>query len=204
MGRKSNAKKKRRSQPPRKPRRSWVSPGAIAVVAAVLGVAGLLWLGSRGGGSDLLSTGEPAPGFTLPSTDGGAVSLEDLRGENVLLYFNEGAGCGSCFTQLVALEKHLDHLGALNTTLVPVSPNPVSMTVAEAARYGVRSPFLIDDRLEVASAYDTLGTGHHAGLPGHSFVLVDQRGAYRWRGDYPGMWVSPQELLSETRAALAG
>ncbi|HEX6208191.1 MAG TPA: peroxiredoxin family protein [Actinomycetota bacterium] len=201
MGRKSNAKKKRRSQPARKPRRR-IGSGTAALVGAILGIAGLLWLGSRGG-TEALATGEPAPEFTLPSTGGGAVSIEDLRGGNVLLYFNEGAGCGSCFTQLVELERHSGHLGELDITLVPISPNPLETTVAEAARYGVRTPFLIDDTLEVASAYDTLGTGHHGGLPGHSFILLDDQGRYRWRGDYPGMWVSPEELLSRTRASLA-
>jgi peroxiredoxin len=132
------------------------------------------------------------------------LALEKLRGENVLLYFNEGAGCDSCFTQLVELEQHLDHLAERGTTLVPVSPNPLPTTVVEAARFGIRTPFAVDDGMEVAASYDVLGRGHHAGLPGHSFVLVDAEGSVRWRGDYPGMWVSPEELLSEIDGALRG
>ena len=40
---------------------------------------------------------------------------------------------------------------------------------------GVATPFLLDDGT-VSDAYDTLGKGMHAGLPGHSFVLIDAEG----------------------------
>ncbi len=203
MGRQSNAKRKRRSAPRRARERPHVGLGAIMGVVAVVGVGALLWFGSREPVAGRVRTGSTAPSFVLPSTDGRTVALEDLRGRNVLLYFNEGAGCGSCFTQLVELEPHLGHLGEMNTSLLPVSPNPASVTVAEAARYGVATPFLVDDTLEVATAYDTLGRGHHANLPGHSFVLVDGGGMVRWRGDYPGMWVTPSDLLNQIRSALA-
>jgi hypothetical protein len=37
----------------------------------------------------------------------------------------------------------------------------------------------------------------HANLPGHSFVLVDASGRIRWRGDFPSMYVSTNELLAD-------
>jgi len=42
-----------------------------------------------GGGHDgaMLTTGDPAPPFTLRDQDGGAVSLGDLRGSWVLLWW---------------------------------------------------------------------------------------------------------------------
>lgn len=33
------------------------------------------------------AVGDPAPGFSLPSTDGGEVSLADLKGKTVVLAF---------------------------------------------------------------------------------------------------------------------
>lgn len=34
-----------------------------------------------------LQIGDPAPDFTLPRSGGGTLSLHDLRGHNVVLYF---------------------------------------------------------------------------------------------------------------------
>jgi peroxiredoxin Q/BCP len=35
----------------------------------------------------MLEAGQAAPGFTLPDQDGNELSLADLRGETVVLYF---------------------------------------------------------------------------------------------------------------------
>jgi hypothetical protein len=43
----------------------------------------------------------------------------------------------------------------------------------------------------------------HAGLPGHSFVLIDRQGRQRWYGEYPSMWLAPQDLLDEIRSNLS-
>jgi hypothetical protein len=66
---------------------------------------------------------------------------------------------------------------------------------------GVTTPFLLDDGT-VSRAYGTLGKGMHAGLPGHSFVLIDANGIQRWYGEYPSMWLAPSDLLKEIRTRL--
>jgi hypothetical protein len=37
----------------------------------------------------------------------------------------------------------------------------------------------------------------HGGLPGHSFVLIDKTGTQRWYGEYPSMWLAPDQLATE-------
>ncbi len=66
---------------------------------------------------------------------------------------------------------------------------------------GVSTPFLPDDGT-VSKAYGTLGKGMHAGPPGHSFVLIDRTGRQRWYGEYPSMWLSPDDLLTEVQKQL--
>jgi hypothetical protein len=46
-------------------------------------------------------------------------------------------------------------------------------------------------------AYDVLGLGMHADMPGHTFILVDRHGVIRWRHDYTTMFVPPEKLLKE-------
>ena len=136
-----------------------------------------------------------AAGFTLASTDGGEVTLSDYRGQSVLLYFNEGVGCDACFYQTAMLEAD-EAFTALDIPLVPIVMNPPAQVVRELDRFGIDTPYLVDTDGSISRAYDTLGTGHHADLPGHSLVLVGPDGAVRWRGDYPGMWVEPAEVAS--------
>jgi hypothetical protein len=55
----------------------------------------------------------------------------------------------------------------------------------------------------VSQKYGTLGKGMHAGLPGHSFVLIDGNGMQRWSGEYPSMWLDPNALLTQITSVLA-
>lgn len=135
----------------------------------------------------------PAPPFNLASTAGDTVSLADFRGAPVVLYFNEGAGCDSCLVQMAEIERY-DGFAAAGIQVVPIVMNTRDQIADEMARLGVRTPFLLDDGT-VSEAYGTLGAGMHAGLPGHGFVLIDAGGVQRWYGNYPSMWIAPDELL---------
>ncbi|WP_282006999.1 peroxiredoxin family protein [Propioniciclava sinopodophylli] len=143
-----------------------------------------------------------APVFTLATTAGNSVGLAEYRGRNVLLYFNEGAGCDSCLMQMTEIEKQKAAFDAANITVLPIVMNTKAQILPEMARFGVTSPFLLDNGT-VSQAYGTLGKGMHAGLPGHSFVLIDTNGVQRWYGEYPSMWLAPAELLKEATSRLA-
>ena len=143
-----------------------------------------------------------APPFTLATTAGTTVSLADYRGRNVLLYFNEGAGCDSCIMQMTEIEKQKQAFDAANITVLPIVMNTKAQILPEMARFGVSTPFLLDNG-SVSQAYGTLGKGVlHAGLPGHSFVLIDTNGVQRWYGEYPSMWLAPGDLLKEAKSRL--
>ena len=42
------------------------------------------------------------------------------------------------------------------------------------------SPHLLLDDGTVSRTHGALGSGMHAGLPGHGFVLIDEAGEQRW------------------------
>ncbi len=141
-----------------------------------------------------------AANFTLPDTDGNAISLSSLRGHPVVLYFSEGAGCEACIYQMKAIEEDPD-FASKGIVVVPIVMDPIDQIRAAMASAGVTTPFLIDDG-KVSAEYGTLGTGMHAGLPGHGFVLINADGAQVWAGNYPSMWLPPGDLLAEVQKRL--
>jgi peroxiredoxin len=179
-------------------RRRHVLLWAAALVAVAGVIAAMLW--SARDTSD--STVRPAPDFTLTDTNGGTVHLSDLRGHNVVLYFNEGAGCQSCLLQMVDIERNASLFADVDVRVLPIVMNTATQIRADMATNGVRTPFLIDDGT-VSAAYGTLGKGMHAGLPGHSFVLIDANGMQRWYGEYPSMYLSSADLANQIRAHLS-
>ena len=179
-------------------RGTWIGLGAVGVA-----VVGLLVLGGGDEGSGGRLEAGSAPAFSLASTSGEQVSLSDFKGRDVLLYFSEGVGCDPCFTQMRELEAHNSHLQEEGLTVVPIVVNGADDVHMEMERFGLQTDFLIDPDKGVSDAYDTLGTGHHAELPGHSFVFVDGQGEIRWREDYASMFVAPDDLISSVASARA-
>ncbi len=170
----------------------------LVLVAGII-TAGLL---SSKPQDQTAGTPTPAPTFTLTDTTGDRVDLAAFRGRNVILYFSEGAGCQSCLLQMAQIENKQAEFDAANITVLPIVMNTKDQITADMAANNVKTPFLLDDGT-VSTEYGTIGRGMHAGLPGHSFVVIDTNGMQRWYGEYPSMWLEPADLLAKAQAALA-
>ena len=138
--------------------------------------------------------------FELIATNGEMISLEDsLVAGDALLYFSMGAGCDGCFAQIPELEQALNERGI---TLVPIMVNPPQVVEAEAVRFGIDQPILIDSDISVSRAYGMIGVYGHADRPSHSFALVRQSGEIAWVRHYAEMFVPAESLFDELDAAL--
>ena len=171
---------------------------ALLLVAGII-TAGLL---SSKPQDQTAATPTPAPTFTLTDTTGATVDLAALRGRNVILYFSEGAGCQSCLLQMAQIEAQQAKFDEANITVLPIVMNTRDQITADMSANNVKTPFLLDDGT-VSTEYGTIGRGMHAGLPGHSFVVVDSEGMQRWYGEYPSMWLEPGDLLAKAQTALS-
>ena len=77
------------------------------------------------------------------------------------------------------------------------APNRVA---AEAARFDITTPILIDGSREVSEAYGMLGIYGHSDRPSHSFALVRSDGTVDWIKHYATMFVPLDQLLSDMGA----
>ena len=122
----------------------------------------------------------PAPNFALQSRDGGPVSLEDFRGEVVMINF-WATWCGPCRQEMPHLEALYQRYGSLGFTLLGVN---VEDDPEGAARWleetPVSFPILFDPKNEVSQLYDVIA------MP--TTVLVDRQGNMRFlhHGYQPG------------------
>jgi peroxiredoxin len=192
-GSKRRAAAAARAAAQRRTQRRRIAFWGTAISVLVVVVAVMMWT-ARNTTSDETRV---APDFTLFDTGGRPVHLTDYRGHPVVLYFSEGAGCQSCLLQMAAIEKQADAFRAEGIAVLPIVMNSADQIRADMAASKVTTPFLIDTAGTVSRAYGTLGKGMHAGLPGHSFVLIDANGIQKWYGEYPSMYLAPQELLEQ-------
>tara|TARA_R110000868_G_scaffold218576_1_gene469000 strand:- start:145747 stop:146217 length:471 start_codon:yes stop_codon:yes gene_type:complete len=75
----------------------------------------------------MLTIGTKAPAFSLPNQNGESVSLEQLKGKWVVLYFYPKALTPGCTVQACALAQHKQDLDALNAVAVGVSADRAAL-----------------------------------------------------------------------------
>ncbi|TDO46284.1 peroxiredoxin Q/BCP [Kribbella sp. VKM Ac-2527] len=107
--------------------------------------------------SERLSAGDQAPEFTLPDADGNEVSLKELRGKNVIVYFYPAAMTPGCTKQACDFRDSLDSLAAHGYTVLGISPDKPAKLQKFRDRDGVTFPLLSDPDKQVLLAYGAFG-----------------------------------------------
>jgi peroxiredoxin Q/BCP len=100
-----------------------------------------------------LEVGAVAPDFTLADQDGNAVTLSELRGNPVVLYFYPKANTPGCTTQACGVRDHRTDYAKLDATVLGVSPDPVKPIAKFADKFDLGFTLLSDADHAVADAY---------------------------------------------------
>jgi peroxiredoxin len=137
---------------------------AIVAISLLIAVAGIIGAALYSSQPQQVTTSTAAPDFTLTDTSGATHALADYRGQNVVLYFSEGAGCQSCLLQMGEIEKMAAEFKAANITVLPIVMNTRDQIVSDMQANGVTTPFLLDDGT-VSTAYGTIGNAGTANTP---------------------------------------
>ncbi len=130
-----------------------------------------------------LDVGDTAPDFSLTASDGSTVSLADLRGKHVVVYFYPAAMTPGCTTQACDFRDSLDVLAQEGYAVVGVSPDKPAKLATFAERDGLTFPLLSDPDHEVLEAYGAWGEKQNYGKTYigviRSTVVVDPEGKVR-------------------------
>ena len=103
----------------------------------------------------MLEKGTQAPDFTLPDQAGNEVTLSDLRGQWVVLYFYPRADTPGCTTQACGVRDRSADYEAAGARVLGVSPDEVKAIAKFDTKHGLGFTLLADADHEVAETYGT-------------------------------------------------
>ncbi|MET0498560.1 MAG: TlpA disulfide reductase family protein [Steroidobacteraceae bacterium] len=158
---------------------AWLRGGALAATLAVSSLVG--------------ASASVAPGFSLSSRTGDKVSLEQLKGQVVMLNF-WASWCGPCRAEMPLLEQMYKRYSPLGFTLIGVNVDAETKDAEKwLAATPVTFPVLFDTKSDVSKLYDV------DAMP--SSVFIDRKGNVRYlhRGYKAG---DESEYLNQIRALL--
>ena len=105
----------------------------------------------------MIKEGLKAPNFTLPSSGGKDVSLADLKGKPVVLYFYPKDDTPGCTREACAFRDAQARIRKTGAVVLGVSPDSVASHEKFRTKYGLNFPLLADTDKSVAKKYGAFG-----------------------------------------------
>lgn len=110
-----------------------------------------------------LQVADPAPDFVLPASTGGSVSLRDLRGRKVVLYFYPRDDTPGCTKEACDFRDANAELRAAGIEVLGVSKNTVKSHLKFIDKFKLPFTLLADVDHAVADAYGVWGEKKYIG-----------------------------------------
>jgi peroxiredoxin Q/BCP len=107
--------------------------------------------------TDRLTPGDTAPDFTLTSDTGEQVTLSDLRGRKVIVYFYPAAMTPGCTKQACDFTDSLDSLRGAGYEVLGISPDKPEKLAKFRERDALTLTLLSDPGKEVMQAWGAFG-----------------------------------------------
>lgn len=133
--------------------------------------------------SHLPDVGTEAPDFEGTIQDGSSVSLSELRGSKVVLYFYPKDDTPGCTKQACSLRDGWSELEAAGIRVIGVSQDDVESHEMFAGKYDLPFPIVADPEHEILERY---GVWQQRSMFGNTFMgtkrttfLIDEEGIIR-------------------------
>lgn len=152
----------------------------------------------------MLAAGSKAPAFTLPTDDGSSVSLTDLAGKKVVLYFYPKDDTSGCTLQACEFRDSWEAVQQAGAVVLGVSPDGVTSHQKFRDKFALPFALLADEDHAVAERYGVWGEKSmygrkYFGILRTTFV-IDEEG----RIAHVFEKVKPEGHAAEVLAVLAG
>jgi peroxiredoxin Q/BCP len=146
--------------------------------------------------ADVPQAGQPAPEFSLPSQEGGNVSLKDFRGSWVVLYFYPKDMTQGCTIEAHNFQQDLPKYEQKHAVIVGVSVDSTDSHKEFCTKESLTFKLLSDTDKKTVDQYGSLSP---RGVASRNTFLIDPAGKVVkvWTG------VSPAKHSEEVLAALA-
>ncbi len=135
-----------------------------------------------------VSIGQPVPDFTATATGDTTVTLSDLKGKQVVVYFYPKASTPGCTTEGGDFRDRKTDFDAANTVILGVSRDGIRAQENFKAKQGFNFELISDKDETVCQLFDVIKLKklygkEHQGIERSTF-LIDAAGrlAREWRG----------------------
>lgn len=128
----------------------------------------------------MLKEGDKAPDFTLKNEKGEDVSLSDLRGDKLVLYFYPKDDTPGCTKEACSFRDGFSELEENGIKVFGVSTDSAASHQKFIQKYDLPFSLLVDENHEVADKYDSYGEKQfmgktYTGVLRRTF-LIDEEG----------------------------
>ena len=130
--------------------------------------------------TERLEIGDLAPDFTLEQANGDPVTLSDLRGQKVVVYFYPAASTPGCTKQACDFRDNIASLSAHGYTVLGISPDTVEKLQKFAESEDLNFPLLSDPDKQVLQGWGAYGEKSMYGRVSvgviRSTIVLDEEG----------------------------
>ncbi|THV25030.1 thioredoxin-dependent thiol peroxidase [Peteryoungia ipomoeae] len=118
-----------------------------------------------------ISIGKSAPDFTLPANGGGSVTLSDLKGKSVVLFFYPKDDTSGCTTEAKDFTTLADQFSAAGVAVIGISPDSVKSHDKFAAKHALSVTLASDEEKSVLQTY---GVWKEKSMYGKTYMGVER------------------------------
>lgn len=115
--------------------------------------------------------GKKAPAFKLKNQDGENISLSDLKGKNVVLYFYPKDDTSGCTKEACSFRDELPKFGKVDAVILGVSADSVESHKKFAKKYNLPFDLLSDENKKVIEKY---GVWKEKSMYGRKYMGIER------------------------------